>query len=130
MGIKYCRLLLSEAQRNVFLYRHPELVSGSKPIHKEFKLAGYTYILSDSKRTTLYIGVTKYLLRRLEEHKAGLGSEFASKYKCDVLVYYERFENIYNAIEREKQLKRWHRDWKIDLIKKVNPELRDLSYEL
>lgn len=55
------------------------------------------------------------------------GSIFTSKYKCNVLVYYEHFERITDAIDREKQLKNWHRDWKINLIRSINPEMNDLA---
>jgi putative endonuclease len=60
-------------------------------------------------------------------HKAGVGSIFTSKYKLHELVYFERIFDIEQAIRREKQLKRWHRDWKINLIKSINPEMIDLS---
>ena len=92
--------------------------------------SGYVYILSNYKRTTFYIGVTNDLLRRLAEHKRGIGAKFPLKYKCSFLVYYEFFEQITDAINREKQLKNWHREWKLNLVKGVNPELKDLSDEL
>lgn len=88
---------------------------------------GYIYILSNKNITTFYIGVTNDLERRILEHKAGVGSKFTSKYSLTCLLYFEEFQSIENAIDREKQLKNWHRDWKINLIKQFNPELVDLA---
>jgi putative endonuclease len=87
----------------------------------------YTYILSNKTRTTLYIGVTNDLERRMFEHKAGKGSLFCAKYNVNILLYFEHFHFMAEAIAREKQLKRWHREWKWNLIKKENPDLKDLS---
>ena len=89
---------------------------------------GYTYIMSNFNRTTLYIGVTNDILRRLYEHKTGQGSAFTRKYKLTVLLYYEFHERITDAIDQEKKLKNWHRDWKFNLIKSVNPDLEDLAF--
>ncbi len=91
---------------------------------------GYVYIVSNYTRSTFYIGVTSNLSRRMQEHTAGAGSEFASKYNLKYLVSYEAVSSMYAAIEREKQLKPWHRSWKINLIKFVNPEMRDLCDEI
>jgi len=91
---------------------------------------GYTYIMSNRKRTVFYIGVTNHLFTRIQQHRSNEGSKFCSKYNCFDLVYYETYENINDAIDREKQLKRWHRKWKINLIKEMNPELLDLSSEI
>ena len=88
---------------------------------------GYVYILSNTGRTTFYIGVTSDLERRLQQHKDGFGGTFTSKYKTTDLVYVEEYESIQVAIAREKQLKAWHRKWKIHLIKSMNPEMNDLS---
>lgn len=87
----------------------------------------YVYILTNLNNTTLYIGVTNDLKRRLYEHKNKLIEGFTSKYNLDKLVYFEITESIESAINREKQLKRWHRDWKINLIKEGNPDFYDLS---
>jgi len=87
---------------------------------------GFIYILSNYTRTTLYIGVTNDLQERVTEHRNGTGSEFTSKYKLYYLLYFEEYQSIQLAIAREKQLKRWHREWKFNLIRTVNPELRDL----
>ena len=88
---------------------------------------GYTYIMSNKNRTTFYIGVTANLQERVAGHKEGIGSKFTSRYKCFYLVYFEQFLHIEEAIKREKQLKNWHRQWKIDLIHSLNPEMKDLS---
>jgi putative endonuclease len=88
----------------------------------------FVYIMTNRSKT-LYTGVTNNLVRRVREHKMGTGSGFAAKYKLDRLVYFERFEDIHNAIEREKRIKGWLRIKKIALIVSVNPAWRDLSQE-
>jgi putative endonuclease len=93
-------------------------------------LGGYVYILSNFTRTTFYIGVTSNLGERLRQHMNGEGSAFTRKYNLKYLVYVEAFDRITDAIAREKQLKKWHRDWKIHLIKSMNPHMKDLSDEL
>ena len=87
----------------------------------------YVYILMNRNRTTNYIGVTNDLLRRVIEHKEGLGSIYTQKYNVKELVYYEEFSDINQAIDREKQLKNWHKEWKLNLIKTINPELKELE---
>jgi putative endonuclease len=91
---------------------------------------GFVYILSNAGRSTLYIGVTNDIRRRLQEHKEGHGSTFASTYNVRDLMYYEGFRTIVQAIEREKQLKKWHSTWKWNLIKAHNATLADLSSEV
>jgi len=82
-------------------------------------------------RTVLYIGVTNNIRKRLEEHKdAANRQNFTAKYNCNVLVYYEEHINIHTAIEREKQLKNWKREWKEELIHTINPLMEDLSIHL
>ncbi len=88
---------------------------------------GSVYIMSNPKRTVLYIGVTSDLISRVIQHKNGQGSQFTKKYHCIDLLYHEEFSTIQEAIVREKQLKNWHREWKWNLIKEFNPELIDLS---
>jgi putative endonuclease len=90
----------------------------------------YAYILASRRHGTLYIGVTNNLQTRIEQHKIGLGSEFVKKYNVHRLVYVEPYENPEDAIRREKQLKKWNRDWKIQLIEQDNLEWRDLSHLL
>ena len=85
------------------------------------------YIMANSPYGTLYIGVTADLEKRTTEHKLDLVKGFTSKYKLYMLVYYEEFNNVAEAIQREKSLKRWYRDWKIDLINTHNPEWKDLA---
>ena len=89
----------------------------------------YVYMVSNRWHNVVYIGVTNSLERRMWEHKAGKISGFTKKYNCDQLVYFELYENIVQAIAREKQLKGWRRAKKDALIAKMNPELRDLSAE-
>jgi putative endonuclease len=89
----------------------------------------YVYILSSKKKGTLYIGVTNNLIRRVIEHKMKIAEGFTSKYDVINLVYYEIFNDVYYAIDREKKLKKWNRDWKIKLIEKNNAEWKDLLYE-
>ncbi len=86
---------------------------------------GYVYFLTNFHRTTLYIGFTSNLARRIWEHKQEKGSEFTSKYKLTILVYAEEFDSIVDAIDREKQLKNWHKEWKWNLVKQHNPKLED-----
>ena len=87
------------------------------------------YIMTNYQETTLYIGVTSDLQRRIWEHKNKVIEGFTKKYNVDKLIYYELTDSIESAINREKQLKRWHRNWKMNLIKKMNPEFKDLSLD-
>ena len=87
----------------------------------------YVYILTNRHNNVLYIGVTNNLVRRIYEHKNKLVEGFSKKYNLIKLVYYETTRDVKSAIEREKQLKNWHRDWKINLINQFNPEWKDLS---
>ena len=91
----------------------------------------YTYILaSKTKRGVLYIGVTSDLPRRIYEHKNKIVGGFTKKYQVDKLVYFEAHDTAEDAIYREKQLKKWNRQWKIDLIEKDNPNWNDLYENL
>jgi putative endonuclease len=85
------------------------------------------YILASQDRGTLYIGVTSNLLGRLHQHRTKATKGFTSLYRIFRLVRYEVFEDMPNAIAREKQLKNWHRDWKINLILSDNPQWIDLA---
>ncbi|MDO5969041.1 GIY-YIG nuclease family protein [Flavivirga aquimarina] len=89
----------------------------------------YVYILSNKKNGTLYIGVTNDLERRIFEHKRKMISGFTSKYDLNKLMYFEQFQYVNDAIKREKQLKNWNRQWKIDLIEKTNQNWIDLSID-
>jgi putative endonuclease len=88
------------------------------------------YITTNFKNTVLYIGVTGNLPRRMHEHKNKLVKGFTEKYNVNKLIYFEQTEDIYSAIAREKQLKNWHRNWKINLINKLNPKWKDLTETL
>jgi len=88
------------------------------------------YITASKKNGTLYIGITSNLKKRIYEHKEGLVDSFTKKYKIDKLVYFETTNNINSAITREKQMKKWKREWKIKLIEKENPCWIDLYYNL
>ncbi len=88
----------------------------------------YVYILTNKYRTTFYVGVTNDLTRRMFEHKNGTASKFTKKYNIKDLVYFEQYTNIKDAIAREKQLKNWHKAWKINLIKEENPTLCTLHF--
>ena len=91
------------------------------------RLIAYSvYIMSNQNRTVFYVGVTSNLESRVLAHKTG-ESSFTSKYNCHHLLYFEDFADISNAIAREKQLKKWRREWKEELVKKENPEMKDLA---
>ena len=86
----------------------------------------YVYIITNYEQTTFYTGVTSDLPKRIYKHKYKLADGFSPKYNLQYLVYYEIHNDINIAISREKRIKRWKRQWKIDLIKKVNPKFIDL----
>jgi putative endonuclease len=86
----------------------------------------YVYILASRIGGTLYIGITNDLVRRVGEHRLGLLEGFTKKYEVHRLVYFEQFEDVENAIRREKRLNKWSRAWKISLIEKDNPNWIDL----
>ncbi|MEM8939807.1 MAG: GIY-YIG nuclease family protein [Bacteroidota bacterium] len=93
----------------------------------------FTYILTNKNKTTLYVGVTNDLTRRLSEHQAdaeGPKRSFAGKYNCYYLVFWERHQYIHRAIEREKEIKGWRRSKKEDLIRSFNPSWRFLNDEI
>ena len=85
------------------------------------------YILTNKRNGTLYIGMTNNLERRIYEHKNKLLDGFTKKYGLDTLVYFEMYQFVEDAIRREKNLKKWKRDWKINLITKDNPQWQDLA---
>lgn len=88
--------------------------------------ASYVYILASRPYGTLYVGVTSDLIRRVWQHKEGIIAGFTKTYKIKQLVWYEIHTEIISAITREKQIKEWPRDWKINLIQSTNPTWRDL----
>ncbi len=86
----------------------------------------YVYILASKRNGTLYIGVTNNLVKRVYGHKNNLVEGFTKKYQVHNLVYFESYEDVNEAITKEKQMKEWKRYWKIKTINKFNPEWRDL----
>jgi putative endonuclease len=92
--------------------------------------AAYVYILTNRRYGTLYVGVTSSLLQRVWEHRGDFIQGFTSRHQLKRLVWYEMHESIEAAIWREKQIKRWHRDWKVNLVQAMNPTWRDLYVDL
>jgi putative endonuclease len=90
----------------------------------------WVYILASRLGGTLYIGVTNDLVRRVYEHREGLADGFTKKYTVDRLVHFEQFDDVGNAIRREKRLKKWNRAWKIRLIEEKNPNWIDLYHQI
>jgi putative endonuclease len=88
------------------------------------------YILASKRNGTLYTGVTSDLVKRVHEHKNGLADGFTKKYKIHKLVYFEMHEDMNAAITREKQIKKWKRAWKLELIQRTNPEWKDLYEDI
>jgi len=91
---------------------------------------GFVYIMTNKHNTTFYTGVTSGLKERVYSHKTGTGSLFTARYNLTKLVWFDEFPTIREAIEREKQIKKWRRSWKIELIRRFNPEFRDLYDDL
>ncbi|GGI75220.1 GIY-YIG nuclease family protein [Legionella impletisoli] len=90
----------------------------------------YVYIMASQRKGTLYVGSTANLIKRVWEHKNNVIPSFTSKYNIHKLVYYETYDTYAGAAQREKRLKNWHRQWKIDLIEGLNPLWRDLYQEI
>jgi putative endonuclease len=90
----------------------------------------YTYILTNKRNGTFYVGVTNDIARRTFEHKEGKISGFTKKYGLKILVYFEVYEDVRDAIAREKLIKKWRREIKIEAIQSINPEWKDLYYSL
>ena len=90
----------------------------------------FVYLLASERNGTLYIGVTNDLIRRVHEHQQGIADGFTKKHNIKMLVWYEQHTDIEQAIIREKQLKKWNRAWKVELVEKENPLWRDLTGEL
>ena len=89
-------------------------------------MAYCVYIVTNRPRGVLYVGVTNDLGERISAHKSGGGSKFAKRYNCTRLVWFQRFDQVLEAITFEKRLKRWLREWKIELIEKSNPSWEEL----
>ncbi|MBX7153242.1 GIY-YIG nuclease family protein [bacterium] len=90
----------------------------------------YVYILASKRNGTLYVGVTENLVRRSYQHKSDVNDGFTKKYGVHKLVYFEEFQNINDAILREKRIKKWNRQWKLELIEKMNPGWKDLYWDI
>ena len=104
------------------LWRKPESIFALKSY--------YIYILASRRNGTLYIGITNDIVRRVYEHKNDVIDGFTRTYGVHILVYFEQFDNAESAIQREKNLKFWHRAWKIRLIESMNPKWKDLYNEI
>jgi len=87
----------------------------------------YVYILTNKNHTVLYVGRTKQLKIRLYQHKNNSSKSFTGKYNVTKLVYFETTKYVNNSIKRERQIKKWNRAWKINLINSLNPDWKDLS---
>ena len=92
--------------------------------------SSYVYIMTRERNSVFYVGVTNNLIRRVYEHKMGLVEGFTKIHHIKILVYYEEFEDIYLAIAREKIIKKWKRQYKINAIESINPEWKDLYNDL
>ena len=92
--------------------------------------ASYVYILASGLNGTLYIGITSDLVKRIWQHREGVAEGFTKRYSIKDLVWYEIHSDISEAIRREKQIKKWDRSWKIELIQKSNPTWRDLYADI
>ena len=90
----------------------------------------YVYILASKRNGTLYVGFSDNLIGRVYQHKNGLAEGFTKRYRIKILVYYEQADSKEGALLREKQIKEWHRKWKLELIEKSNPEWKDLYDDL
>ena len=90
----------------------------------------YVYILASKQNGTLYTGITGNLAQRVYQHKKGLVEGFTKRYNLKILVHIEEYNNVHDAILREKQIKKWNRQWKIELIESHNPDWRDLYNDL
>jgi len=90
----------------------------------------YVYILASGRNGTLYTGMTNDLCRRVEQHKSGVEGSFTKKYNVTKLVWFEVFNDVRYAIMNDKRIKKWNREWKLNLIERVNPNWDDLSINL
>lgn len=99
-------------------------------MYVNFETIGYVYILANKTGGTLYIGVTSDLITRISQHKEKTYAGFTQRYDVHKLVYYEELGSIEAAIAREKALKKWKREWKIQLIEQINPKWDDMFDQL
>jgi putative endonuclease len=97
-------------------------------MQKEYNF--YVYISTNYPKSVFYVGFTNSIPRRIIEHKNGFGCKFTKKYNLKYLIYFEQFQEVSIAIEREKEIKKWRREKKLNLVKSMNPNLSDLSVKL
>src|SRR5579863_4156060 len=102
------------------------LVPAIHVLHYPLMLGGYVYVMASAPNGTLYVGMTNDLVRRVYEHRNGLIAGFSKRYSVKHLVYFERYEDIQTAIQREDNIKHWSRKWKVRLILANNPNWDDL----
>jgi len=93
---------------------------------RKFIMSSFVYILANKKNGTLYTGITADLIKRVYQHKSDLVEGFSKRYGVHDLVYYEMYDDITDALAREKCIKKWRRQWKLDLIERINPQWNDL----
>ena len=91
---------------------------------------GYVYLMASGRNGTLYLGVTSDLIQRTWQDRSGVGGQFSTKYDCRFLVWYEVYDDLQEARQRELRMKKWKRDWKLRLIEEVNPDWRDLFTDI
>jgi putative endonuclease len=91
---------------------------------------GYVYLMASGRNGTLYLGVTSDLIQRAWQHCSGIGGQFSTKYDCRFLVWYEVYDDLQEARQRELRMKKWKRDWKLRLIEEANPDWRDLFTDI
>lgn len=111
--------------------RHPRAGGDPTPglfMHADFQPTAY--ILASRRFGTLYVGVTSHLMQRMHQHREGRLAGFTADHDVKMLVWYEQHATMETAITREKQIKKWNRQWKINLIEGVNPNWRDLAVDL
>jgi putative endonuclease len=108
----------------------PPVIAGLDPAIHHGEMSYWVYVLASAPGGTLYVGVTNDLVRRAYEHREGLVPGFTKRYRVKNLVYYEAHDTVMAAIQREKNIKHWSREWKIDLIVSMNPNWRDLYDEI
>lgn len=120
--IRICRIILNILKYNsrFFHFRENGNLNQNNEVH-------YVYILTNKNHTVLYVGRTKQLKIRLNQHKNNSSKSFTGKYNVDKLVYFETTKYVNNSIKRERQIKKWNRAWKINLIDSLNPDWKDLS---
>ena len=121
---------MSEALQKDCDRHYASVIAGLDPAIHHLLMTYWVYVLASGPGGTLYVGVTNVLIRRVYQHREKLVQGFTRKYGVDRLVYFEAHETAIAAIQREKNIKHWSREWKIDLIVRTNPDWRDLFDEI